>query len=56
MASTPKFSIERLRENSKKLFNVDDFIFDAAMCGKTGEFTKTEVKNIIKTWLNKEAE
>ena len=49
-----KFPKERLRDNSKKIFGYESFIFDAAMMGKDGPFTKDEVKNRIEIWLKKE--
>lgn len=53
--SAPKFSIEKLRENSKKLFGIPQSTFDGAASGLNGEYTVQEMKDIISKWLKKEA-
>ena len=47
----PKFTIEKLRENSLKLFGVTQSTFDGVTYG---EFTVSEIKKIISNWQNKE--
>ncbi len=51
-ASEPKYTVQKLRENSIKLFNVSQSTFDGAMHGhKETEYTINEVKAILDTWL-----
>ena len=49
-----KFTLEKLAENCLQLFNVDSCVFAGATAGLSGEFTVSEVKNIIASWLKKE--
>ena len=51
----PKFSLEKLRENCLKLFGITQSTFDGAAHGLSGEFTVSEITNIITKWKNKEA-
>ena len=51
----PKFSLEKLRENSLKLFGVTQSTFDGATHGLNGEFTVSEMTNIITNWKKREA-
>lgn len=53
--SPPKFSVGKLRENCQKLFGVSLSTFDGAASGLKGEYTVVEMKNIISSWLKKEA-
>lgn len=50
----PKFTVEKLRENSLKLFGVTQSTFDGATCSLSGEYTVSEMKKIISNWQNKE--
>lgn len=50
----PKFTIEKLRENSLKLFNVTQSTFDGVTYGLNGEYTVSDMKKIITNWQNKE--
>ena len=50
----PKFTIEKLRENSLKLFGVTQSTLDGVTYGLSGEFTVSEIKKIISNWQNKE--
>ena len=49
-----KFTIEKLRVNSLKLFGVTQSTFDGVTYGLSGEFTVSEMKKIISNWQNKE--
>lgn len=52
----PKFKLFKLRENCAQLFGVSDSTFAGASDGlKNDEYTISEMKNIINTWLKKEA-
>lgn len=51
----PKFSLEKLRENSLELFGVTQSTFDGAAHGLNGEYTVSDMKKIIAAWQNKEA-
>lgn len=47
-----KYDVNKLRENSIKLFGVSQSTFDGAMHGhKEAKYTINEVKAIINTWL-----
>ena len=50
----PKFTVEKLRQNCQKLFNVSQSTFDGAVYGLSGEYTVPEMKKIISSWQNKE--
>ncbi len=50
----PKFSLEQLRENCKKLFGVTASTFDGATYNLKGKYTVSEMKAIIDRWKNKE--
>lgn len=51
----PKFSIDKLRENCKKLFGVSASTFAGATHNMEGkEFTVDEMKKIISDWQGKE--
>lgn len=52
--ASPKFSIEKLRANCKKLFGVSVSTFDGATYGLNGEYTVADMKSIISKWQNKE--
>lgn len=48
----PKYTVEKLRENSIHLFGVSQSTFDGAMYGHNeGEYTINEVKGILNEWL-----
>lgn len=49
----PKFPLEKLRENSMKLFGVSTSTFDGATNGLVGEFSVDETDKRIKSWLSK---
>lgn len=51
---SPKFTIEKLRENSLKLFGVTQSTFDGVTYGLKGEYTVSDMKKIITNWQNKE--
>ena len=51
-ATAPVFSLEKLREDCKKLFGVEPFVFDGATYGMTGEYTVDDMRAHINTWLN----
>ena len=50
----PKFTIEQLRENCKKLFDVTASTFDGATYNLKGKYTVSKMKAIIDRWKNKE--
>ena len=50
----PKFSIERLGEDCRKLFDVSSCVYAGATYGLTGEYTVAEMKSIIEKWKNME--
>ena len=51
---TPKFTLERLRQDCFKLFNVTTSTFDGATLDLKGDkFTVEEIKNKIDNWKNK---
>lgn len=50
----PKFTIDRLRADSSKLFGVSTSTFDGATHELDGEYTVEEMKNIIQKWMKKE--
>lgn len=50
-----KFTLDKLRENSDKLFGISTSTFDGAAYGLKGEFTVSEMKNVIANWNKKEA-
>lgn len=49
-----KYGLDNLRKNCLTLFNVSTSVFDGAVTGLTGEYTISEVKNIIEKWKVKE--
>lgn len=54
-AEPQKYKLEKLRENSMKLFGVTTSTFDGAFCGnQIGEMTIEEAKAILDKWLGKE--
>lgn len=50
-----KFTLEKLRENSATLFGVSESTFIGATHGLKGEFTISEINNVISNWKKKEA-
>lgn len=54
-APVTKFSVEKLRENCRKLFGISAIVFDGAALNSKGEYTVQEMKDIISKWLKKEA-
>ena len=50
-----KFTLDKLRENSDKLFGISKSTFIGATYSLEGEFTVSEMKNIISNWKKKEA-
>lgn len=46
-----KYPLDKLRESSKELFGVSMAVFDGALYGHSGEFSKEEIKKIIEAWL-----
>ncbi len=51
-ANEPKYTLDKLRQNSVQLFGVTKSTFDGAMYGHgRKEFTINEVKAILKRWL-----
>ena len=53
--ATPKFTIEKLRENCYAVFGISKSTFDGATYGLNGEYTVSEIKNAIEKWQKKEA-
>ncbi len=53
-APPAKFSIEKLRKNCMKLFNITTSTFDGAAYGLKGEYTVSDMKDIITKWQNRE--
>ena len=52
--SEKKYGLGELRKNCLTLFDVSTSVFDGAVTGLTGEYTISEVKNIILKWKAKE--
>ena len=52
--SEKKYGLDDLRKNCLTLFNVSTSVFDGAVTGLTGEYTVSEIKNIIEKWKAKE--
>lgn len=51
-----KFTLEKLREHSYKLFGVDDSTFVGATTGLAdAEYSVSEIKNTIEKWKTREA-
>lgn len=51
-ANEPKYSVNKLRKNAIRLFNVSQSTFDGAMYGHTEtEYTVKEAEAIIREWL-----
>ena len=48
-----KFGMDALRKDSLKLFGVTRSTFDGAFHGKTGDFTISEAKELIKEFQNR---
>ncbi len=48
-----KFTIERLRQNCRQLFNVSISTFCGATYGMTGKYTIEEMKTHIEKWKKK---
>ncbi len=53
-ADIKKYRLDDLRKNCLALFNVTVSTFDGAVTGLTGEYTISEIKNIINKWKTKE--
>ncbi len=54
--SEPKFTLEKLRKYSSKLFGVDESTFIGATTGLAeAEYSVSEIKNTIEKWKSKEA-
>jgi len=49
-----KYKLDDLRKNCLALFNVTVSTFDGAVTGLTGEYTISEIKNVIEKWKAKE--
>ena len=47
------FTLERLRQDCRKLFGVTTSTFDGAAATITGEFTVDEIGGIIQAWQQK---
>jgi hypothetical protein len=45
-----KFPVETLRKDCMKLYGVTISTFDGAFCGKSGEYTIEEGRNVIENW------
>lgn len=52
--SAQKFTIERLAENSMRLFGVGISTYAGATYGLTGTYTVEEMRNIINEWKTQE--
>ena len=53
-ASDVRYGLDDLRKNCLTLFNVSTSVFDGAVMGLSGEYTISEIKNIITKWKGKE--
>lgn len=52
----PKYTLEKLKEHSVKLFGVSESTFIGATTGLTDkEYSVSEIKNTIEKWKAKEA-
>lgn len=49
-----KYGLDELRKNCLTLFNMTASTFDGAAACLSGEFTVSEMKNIIDEWQKKE--
>lgn len=52
-AAEPKFSIDKLQADCRKLFGVTETVFIGATTGLSGEYTVKEMAQIIKEWSGK---
>lgn len=53
----PKFRLDKLQNNCRKLFGVTESVFIGASAGLSkAEYSISEMKSIIKKWCEKEAE
>lgn len=50
-----KYSVEKLRENCRRLFGVSSSAFAGATYGMEGKYTVEEMKAHIEAWMKKEA-
>lgn len=50
----PKFSVEKLQENCRKLFGVSTSTFAGATYGMTGKYTVEEMRAHIEAWKKRE--
>lgn len=51
--AAPKYAIEKLRANCRKLFGVSTSTFAGATYGMTGKYTVEEMKAHIEAWKRK---
>lgn len=54
VTQTPKFTVEKLGENCRRLFGVSMTLYAGATYGMTGEYTVEEMKRHIEVWKKKE--
>lgn len=47
----PKFEIDRLRQDCKKLFGISPSTFEGAVFGLEGQFTVEEMRTHINKWM-----
>ena len=54
-AGTPaaKYTLERLRQNCRSLFDISTSTFDGATYGMTGKYTVEELRAHIENWKKK---
>jgi len=52
--SEKKYGLDDLKKNCLTLFNVSTSVFDGAVMGLKGEYTVSEIKNVISKWKAKE--
>lgn len=54
----PKFKLSKFRDNARALFNISSSTFDGATSelDTEKEYSKSEVKKVIDTWLKKPIE
>lgn len=51
--AAPKYTVEKLRLNCRKLFGVSTSTFAGATYGMTGKYTVEEMKTHIEAWKKK---
>lgn len=51
--AAPKFTVEKLRENCRRLFGVSTSTFAGATYGMTGKYTVEEMRAHIEAWKKK---